>query len=74
MIAVRLPKDLKARLDRLAKETGRTKNYYVREAITEHLTELEEIYLAEQVLARVQSGKEDTVPLDDVIAAYGLDD
>ena len=43
MIAIRLPKDLEDRLDRLAKETGRTKTYYVREAITEHLSELEEI-------------------------------
>lgn len=41
MIAVRLRKDLEERLDRLAKETGRTKTCYVREAITEHLVELE---------------------------------
>ncbi len=74
MIAVRLPKDLEERLDRLAKETGRTKTYYVREAVTEHLAELEDIYLAERVLERVRSGKEDTVALDEMIARYGVED
>lgn len=74
MIAVRLPKELEDRLDRLAKATGRTKTYYVREAITEHLSELEEIYLAERVLERVRAGEEETVSLEDVISAYGVDD
>ena len=74
MIAIRLPKELEDRLDRLAKETGRTKTYYVREAITEHLSELEEIYLAERVLERVRAGTESTVPLEDMIARYGVED
>ena len=74
MIAIRLPKDLEARLDRLAKETGRTKTYYVREAITEHLSELEDMYLAERVLERVRAGTESTVQLEDMIARYGVED
>ncbi len=74
MIAVRLPKEIEKRLERLAKQTGRTKTYYVREAITEHLAELEEIYLAERVLERVRAGEEDTVSLEDVTSAHGLDD
>ena len=74
MIAIRLPKELEDRLDRLAKETGRTKTYYVREAITEHLSELEDIYLAERVLERVRAGTESTVQLEDVIARYGVED
>ena len=72
MIAVRLPKEIEERLERLAKETGRTKTYYVREAITEHLQEIEEIYLAQQVLERVRAGKEDTVSLENLIEEYGL--
>jgi len=74
MIAIRLPKELEDRLDRLAKETGRTKTYYVREAITEHLSELEDIYLAERVLERVRAGTESTVQLEDMIARYGVED
>ena len=74
MIAVRVPKEIEERLDRLAKKTGRTKTYYVREAILEHLEELEEVYLAQQVLEDVRSGKEETVSLDDVIKKYGMED
>ena len=74
MIAVRIPKEIEERLDRLAKKTGRTKTYYVREAILEHLDELEDIYLAEQVLVDVKAGKESTVGLDELISKYGLED
>ena len=74
MVAVRIPKEIEERLDRLAKKTGRTKTYYVREAILEHLDELEDIYLAEQVLVDVKSGKESTVGLDELISKYGVED
>jgi len=67
-----LPKEIEERLERLAKQTGRTKTYYVREAITEHLQEMEEIYLAQQVLERVRAGTEDVVPLESLIDHYGL--
>ena len=46
MLAIRLPEAIEKRLDALAKETGRTKSFYVREAILEHLEDLEDIYLA----------------------------
>lgn len=46
MLAIRLPDEIEKRLDLLAKKTGRTKTYYVREAVIEHIEELEDIYLA----------------------------
>jgi RHH-type rel operon transcriptional repressor/antitoxin RelB len=46
MLAVRLPDDIEKRLDYLAKQTGRTKTYYAREAIIEHIQDLEDIYLS----------------------------
>ena len=46
MIAVRLPRDIEDRLDHLAKLTGRTKSFYVREAILDHLHDSEDTYLA----------------------------
>jgi RHH-type transcriptional regulator, rel operon repressor / antitoxin RelB len=46
MLAIRLPEEIEKRLDALAKKTGRTKTYYVREAVMEHLEELEDIYLS----------------------------
>lgn len=44
MLAIRLPQDVEKRLDALARRTGRTKTFYAREAILEHLKELESSY------------------------------
>jgi len=49
MLAIRLKPDMEERLDRLAKKTGRTKTYYAREAIEEHLQDLEDYYMAAEV-------------------------
>ena len=46
MLSIRLPDTIEKRLGILAVKTGRTKTYYVREAVIEHLEELEDIYLA----------------------------
>lgn len=48
MTAIRLPKEIEIRLNTLATSTGRTKSYYIREALLTHLTKLETIYLAEK--------------------------
>lgn len=50
MLALRLPEEIEKRLDRLAALTGRSKSYYAREAILEHLDDLEDLYLAESRL------------------------
>lgn len=52
MLAIRLDPAIEDRLNRLAKKTGRTKTFYAREAILEHLEDLEDIYLAKQRLRR----------------------
>lgn len=46
MLSIRLPPEVEARLAQLAARTGRTKSYYVREAILEHLELMEDRYLA----------------------------
>jgi len=46
MLAIRLPEEIEARLAYLAEKTGRTKTFYAREAILEHLDGLEDKYLA----------------------------
>lgn len=46
MLAIRLPAEIEARLVDLATKTGRTKTFYAKEAILEHLDELEDKYLA----------------------------
>ena len=57
-----------------AKATGRTKSFYVREAVLEHLDDLEGIYLAEQRLADIRAGRTKTVALEAMIRKHGLED
>jgi RHH-type rel operon transcriptional repressor/antitoxin RelB len=70
-LSVRLPEDVEARLDALARKTGRTKTFYVREAVLEHLEDLEDYFLA---VERMQNPEGDSVSLEDVIARLGLVD
>ena len=46
MLTIRLPEDIEARLATLAARTGRTKAFYAKEAIIEHLDDMEDKYLA----------------------------
>ncbi len=72
-VALRLPDEVAQRLNRLADRTGRSKTFYMIEAIREHLDDFEDLYLAEQRLIDVQAGKSQTVPLEEVIERYGLE-
>jgi RHH-type rel operon transcriptional repressor/antitoxin RelB len=72
--SIRLAPETEQRLDFLASSTGRTKAYYLREIIDQGLTELEDYYLAAQVLERVRKGQEDVHSAADVRKALGLDD
>jgi len=74
MLAVRLPADIEKRLDTLAKATGRSKSFYIREAILEYLEDLEDIYLAEETLIRTRRGEERTYPIEEVEKRLGLAD
>lgn len=46
MLAIRLPEEVENRLTALATKTGRTKTFYAKEAILEHLDKMEDKYLA----------------------------
>lgn len=74
MLAIRLPEEVEKRLDALAKATGRTKTFYAREAILEHLEDLEDIYIAEQELADIHAGRVKTIPLEEVMKEYDMVD
>jgi len=64
-LAIKLPKDIEDRLTRLSRATGRPKSFYAQEAILLHIEELEDTYLAEQVLDRIQRGEEETIAAKD---------
>jgi RHH-type transcriptional regulator, rel operon repressor / antitoxin RelB len=66
MLSIRLPEEIEARLETLARQTGRTKSYYARQAIVEKIEDLEDIYLAEQALERIRAGKEDVISADEM--------
>jgi RHH-type transcriptional regulator, rel operon repressor / antitoxin RelB len=70
-LSVRLPEEIETRLEALAQKTGRTKTFYIREAVLEHLEDLEDYYLA---LERIQNPEGEPVSLADVIARLGFDD
>ena len=73
MLAIRLPKEIEQRLDALAKATGRTKAFYVREALVEYLDDLEDIYLAEKRLEDLRAGHIRAVTLSDAMRRYGME-
>lgn len=74
MINFRADDEIAARLDRLAELTGRTRTFYVREAVLTHLEDLEDAYLADRVMDRVAKGEETLHSLEDVERELGLAD
>lgn len=72
-VSLRLPDEVTQRLDKLAAVTGRTKTFYMVEAIREHLDDLEDLYLAEQRLIEIRAGRSQTVPLEEVMKRYGME-
>ena len=73
-ISIQLPNDVEERLQNLAELTGRSKSFYVTEAILEHLDDLEDIYIAEQRLLNVRQGNSKTHSLEDMERDLGLAD
>jgi RHH-type transcriptional regulator, rel operon repressor / antitoxin RelB len=53
MLAIRLPKSIEERLEKLARRIGRTKTFHVREAILQHLEDLADTYAAERDLRKL---------------------
>jgi RHH-type rel operon transcriptional repressor/antitoxin RelB len=64
------PRDLKRRLVKLARTTGRSVSDLVNEAIVDHVERMEDLQLAERRLAELRSGKAQAVPLEEVMKPY----
>ena len=72
LLSVRVPEEVEARLALLAKNTGRSKSFYAREALLAHIDDLEDIYLGEKRLEDLRAGKDTSHPLADLTAEHGL--
>jgi RHH-type rel operon transcriptional repressor/antitoxin RelB len=72
--SIRLEPETEKRIDFLAAQTGRTKAFYLRELIDRGLEDLEDYYLAAEVLERVRKGEEDVRSSADVRKSLDLDD
>ena len=70
MLAIRLPEEFEQRLQSLAAKTGRTKSFYAREAIIEHLEDLEDYYLA---VHRIENPPERVWTLDELEQSCDLE-
>ena len=71
--SIRLDPAIEQRLDFLSAQTGRTKAYYLREIIQNGLKEMEDYYLAAEVLERVRKREEAVMPAAVVRNDLGLD-
>jgi RHH-type rel operon transcriptional repressor/antitoxin RelB len=69
MLSVRLEPQIEDRLEALARATGRTKSFYVREAVLAHLEDMEDRYIAIERLERPA----ERIPLDELERELELD-
>ena len=74
MTSIRLPLPLEERLNLLAKATGRTKSFYLREALEKNIEDMEDVYLSQQTLERIRSGQEKNYTLEEAKKILGLED
>lgn len=72
--ALRMPVDLAARYERLAKSTGRTKTFYMNEALADSIDRLEYEYGLLQQVEDFRAGKLETYSLEEVRQRYELEE
>lgn len=72
VVSVRLPDDLKARLDALSASTGRPAAYYVREALVEHLADLEYAYQIRAEAEAIRRGAGSSTTWDELLDDAGI--
>ena len=65
-IMIRLDDETEARLIALAEKTGRTKTFYVREALLEKLEEYEDYFVAKDALEEFRQSNDAAIPWDEV--------
>jgi len=72
--SIRLTNDIEERLNFLSAQTGRTKAYYLRQIIEKGLYDLEDYYLASEVLERIRKGEDKIFSINEAEKYLGLAD
>lgn len=72
--SIRLAPEIERRLDYLASQSGRTKAYYLREIIEHGIEEMEDYYLAADVVERVHKDQKQVHSSADIMKGPGLVD
>ena len=70
--SIRLAPETERRLAFLASQTGRTKAFYLREIIDRGIEDVEDYYLAADVLERIRKGRERVHSAEEVRKELGL--
>ena len=73
-ISIQLSSEAEKRLEYLASKTGRSKEFYLQELVERGLEDIEDYYLAVDVLERVRKGQEPVYTSAEVRKSLGLDD
>jgi len=69
MLSVRLPAEMESRIDRLAESTKRPKSFFVKEALSNYLEDMEEYY---EVLKRKNDPTRNLISLEELERALEL--
>ncbi len=69
MISIRLPKEMEMRIDNLAKSTKRPKSFFVKEALSHYLDDMEDYY---EVLKRQNDANRHLISLEELENALEL--
>lgn len=69
-----LSPETEKRLDFLASETGRSKDFFLQELVERVMEDIEDCYLSIEVLERIRSGEEKVYSSAEVRRNLGLDD
>ena len=72
--SIRLPKELSERYSRLAETTGRTRSYYITEALENAIDEFEHEAELIKMVEDYQAGRLETITLDELKENLGLTD
>jgi RHH-type rel operon transcriptional repressor/antitoxin RelB len=72
VVSIRIPAEMKSRLDTLAEATGRSAAFYVKAALEDRMDDLEWAYGIAAKAETLRAGRRPTRPIDSLIADLGF--